>query len=444
MLKSLARIFASKEGVGRNMFFMVVSQAANYLAPLLTFPHLARVLRPEGFGVYGIFMLVGGWMTIVSDWGTNYSGARIIAQTRALTGNIDEVFWNIFFLRIAIALALLAGVVAYMLLVDREPGRYLLFLAAWSIILGNALTVSWCLQGLERLDAFATASLIGRLFTVPATILLVSRPDQAWLAVLILGAGGCVIGLTSLYILYRSRAIKKFHFSPSGSFAHLIEGAPILVSTASHGLYSSTATILLGYLGGAHMTGLFVAADRIRIAAQGAVQPIGQALYPRISRLAVTDKLAAIRTIRLLAFWQTLLIFSGCVILFVFAPLIIRIIAGRGYEGSIGILQILAFTVLAFATNAILGWQTLLPFGFTKQFGRVNLVAAIFNVVACSVLIYNFGAYGAAFGVLATECCMTLQYIVIILRNRILAASPDGGNVGRTEDHPLPQKLSET
>ena len=97
---------AAKGGMGRNLLAMIIWQGANYLAPLLTFPHLARTLHPEGFGLMGIYLVVGGWMTILSDWGTVYTGSRLIAQERARTGDIDQPFWNIFVFRLLIVAVL--------------------------------------------------------------------------------------------------------------------------------------------------------------------------------------------------------------------------------------------------------------------------------------------------------------------------------------------------
>ena len=425
------RLYASlrnRRGLARNLLVMVFVQGVNYLAPLLTFPHLARTLHPAGFGQYGIYLLIGGWMTIASDWGTNLTGARLIAQRNALAGDIDEAFWNIFFLRLAIVILILAGVAAYLGATRANFEQVLLLVSAWTMILGNALTVSWCLQGLERLDAFATAAVIGRLFTVPATILLVRHADQVWLAVAVQGIGGVIIGAASIIILKRSGAVKRLRWSWRGCVRQWQEGLPILVSTASHGLFSSTSTALLGFLRGAYATGLFIAADRIRLAAQGTVLPINQALYPRLSRLAVTDPRQAVRTIRILLVAQGTVMAIGCLLLAIFAPLVIRVIAGPGYEQSVPVLRILAFAIGIYVTNAVLGGQTLMPFGFSREFGRINFYTALFNVTVMPGLVYYWGPSGAAVGVLGTECFMLLCYSFVIFRKRLLAIDGPRGD----------------
>jgi PST family polysaccharide transporter len=400
---------------------MVLWQGTNYLAPLLTFPHLARTLHPAGFGLLGIYLLISGWMTIASDWGTNYTGSRLIAQNNAQFGDIDEAFWEIFFLRVIIATVILTGIVIYLVATNAGLSEILLLLSAWTIILGNTITVSWCLQGLERLDAFATAAVVGRLFTVPATIFLVTRPSQVWLAIAVQGAGGIIIGITSIVMLYRSRCVKQLRFSWRGCWRQWLDGMPVLISTASHGLYSSTSTALLGIFHGPNSTGIFVAADRIRLAAQGIVMPIGQALYPRVSRLAVTDRRAAVKTIRQLGLGLGLLLIPGCTALALLAPAIIRIIAGPEFSPSVSVLRISACTVAVFGANAVLGWQTLMPFGESKTFSKITSSAAAFNILVMPGLVYYFSSLGAATGVLLTEAFMLICYVTVVLKANMLA-----------------------
>lgn len=421
-LRSKLSFLAVKGGVVRNLFAMILWQGANYLAPLLTFPHLARTLRPLGFGQYGIYLVIAGWMTIVSDWGTNYTGSRLIAQTRASGRSLHDEFWSLFFLRIINSAIILVAVLAYILIarVDREDS--LLILSAWSIILGNALTVSWCLQGLERLDAFASAALVGRLFTVPATIFLVREAGDVWVAVAVQGGGGIVIGLTSLLILYRSRAICSFAWSMPNIVRRFREGVPVVLSTASHGLYSTTATSFLGVLKGAYTTGQFVAADRIRLAAQGIIQPFAQVFYPRTSRLVVTDRERAVRDVKLMIYVTAAVMISGSLILSFISEFVSNLLVGGRFSDTASILRVLALCVGVYGMNVVLGWQTLMPFGYNKQFGSVSVRAAIFNILTMPVLIYKFGAIGAATGVLLTEIVILLNYVYIIKGEKILHA----------------------
>lgn len=421
-MNSGLRSLTEKGGMIRNLTAMILWQGANYLAPLLTFPHLARTLHSFGFGQYGIYLVIAGWMTIISDWGTNYTGSRLIAQTKASGHALDEGFWSLFYLRMMNSFIILIFVVAYILIFVSSLDEALLILAAWSIILGNSLTVSWCLQGLERLDAFAAAALVGRLFTVPATILLVRNMGDVWVAVAVQGGGGVVIGITSLYILYRSGAVGRMNWSFPNIVQRIKEGAPVVVSTASHGLYSTTATSFLGLLKGPYLTGQFVAADRIRLAAQGTVQPFAQVFYPRTSRLVVTDRVKAVRTIIVMLYVTVAVMVCGSILLSILAGFLTKTLVGPGFDGTIAILRILALCVGVYGMNVVLGWQTLMPFGYNKEFARVSFHAACINILLMPILVYKWGGVGAAIAVLSTESFILISYVLIIKQKDILAS----------------------
>lgn len=413
----------SRRGVARNLLFMLIWQGANYLAPLLTFPHLTRTLHPSGFGEYGIYLLVGGWMTIVSDWGTNFTGAKEIAQANARTGEIDEPFWNTVALRLGITALLLLGVIIYLIACDADAKMGSLLMGAWLMAFGNALTVSFCLQGLEQLDAFATAALVGKLLTIPATLLLVRHSDQAWVAIAVQGGGSVVVGLMSIYLLLRSRRLKRIRWSIRGTMAHFSSGLPVLLSVVSHGLYSSTSTMLLGSLSGSAATGIFVCADRLRLAMQGLVSPVSQATFPRISRLVVSDRRAAALLIRRLVVLQFLAMGLLSLIVEGFAPSIIGLIAGPRFSSSVIILRILAPVVVLFAVNNAIGFQALLPFDHQKTFARITIIAAVFNAVIMGVLVYFADAVGAAIGVVATELFLLVCFILALKKTGLASMS---------------------
>lgn len=407
-------------GMGRNLVAMLVWQGANYLAPLLTFPHLTRVLHPAGFGLLGLYLLIGGWLTIASDWGTNMSGAREIAQEKASGGDISQVFWSIFSLRIIIAAALLIGVAAIASFPTISRLDKLLLFSAWTMALGNALTVSWCMQGLERLDAFAGAAIMGRLFTVPATILLVHRADEVWVAVAIQGGGSIVIALASIFLLWRTGQIGKWSWSAAAVLAQAKRGFPILVSVASHGVNSSTAAVMLNGFQGAAATGVFLCADRLRQAVQGLVQPINQAVFPRISKLAVTDRISSVHLIYKVAALQLFGMSIICSAIIYFAKPIIFAVSGKAFVDSVFVLQVLMMGVILFVYNNVLGTQSLLSYGYSKVFGAVNAASCAVNVIAMALLTISGSFRGAALASVATELAMAIGYTIVIVRKNVL------------------------
>jgi Na+-driven multidrug efflux pump len=65
----------------------------------------------------------------------------------------------------------------------------------------------------------------------------------------------------------------------------LKEGWPVFLSNISTSFYTTINIILLKLFAGADQVAYFAATDKIRVAAQGFIQPIAAALFPRIAAL---------------------------------------------------------------------------------------------------------------------------------------------------------------
>ena len=57
-------------------------QLAGYVLPLITVPFLARVLRPDGFGLLALAQSLALWLSILLEYGFNLSATRAVAAPR--------------------------------------------------------------------------------------------------------------------------------------------------------------------------------------------------------------------------------------------------------------------------------------------------------------------------------------------------------------------------
>src|SRR5258708_16352230 len=66
--------------VTHNALALYGVQIAGYVIPLVTLPYLARVLRPEAFGLLLFGQSFALWASLVIEYGFGLSAAREIAQ----------------------------------------------------------------------------------------------------------------------------------------------------------------------------------------------------------------------------------------------------------------------------------------------------------------------------------------------------------------------------
>ena len=145
-------------------------------------------------------------------------------------------------------------------------------------------------------------------------------------------------------------------------------------------LYTTANALILGAVASPLSVGYDSGAERIARGVINLINPVSQSLFPRLSRLIVTEQRKAIMLVRLsLAMMAAFGLIVGLT-LFAGAPLIVRILLGRGYEAAVLPLRILSLLVPSVALSNVLGMQWMLPLGMDKEFNRIIISAGVINV----------------------------------------------------------------
>lgn len=417
-----------------NMLWMAVWQASNYLIPLLSFPYLTRVL---GSGAYGDFSFAFALMTfllVIADWGFDLSATGDIARNQHDHDVISRIFWHTLVSKAAIAALCTFALIIGILLAQPAARQTYALLAATSHLWASVLTLSWCLKGLERMGRFTTATIIGRLITLPLIFFFVHGPDDAWAAVLIIGMGGALGGAFSIVMVARLGILRRPAISAAGVWRQISGSWTLFVSTISASLYTNTAAVFLGLISGSTSVGIFAAADRLRTAAQSATGPITHAVYPHSARLMHENRQAGLKFARKLLVGQSLVCAGVSLALFIGANILIDVLAGPQFAQSVVVLQILSPMPLLTGITNVLGMQLMIPLGMRSAFSKIMLFVCLANLVIITPMAFMYGPIGAAATALTAE---TLALVMMAARLRGIgffsgfvtptAAAPEGG-----------------
>jgi O-antigen/teichoic acid export membrane protein len=197
------------------------------------------------------------------------------------------------------------------------------------------------------------------------------------------------------------------------------EGWHVFLATAAVSLYTTTNSVLLGFLTGNVTLGYFGAADKIRNMTQSLISPLSNALYPRMNALFAEDIVKAYALVRKALYAMSAIMFVASVMLWVLAPWIVRIGMGPQYGPVVDVLRWMAFVPWLVALNNILGLQMMLPLGMKKKFSEILLGSGVFNVALLVPLSLRFGARGAAMSILATEALVTGCMALYLMQKRV-------------------------
>lgn len=373
----------------------------NYSLPLVTVPYLARVLGPAGWGRLAMALALGIYITHVVEYGFNLSATREVARSRGDRARLADLATGVLGVRALLAVLILPipFVLAARLPVLGEHPALLWGAYLWGVAQGSSF--GWYLLGMERMRQAALLDTGTRVLATAGIFTLVRAPEDAALVLLLQAAAG-FLAFGGGWALVRRDAPLRWPGRQATRDA-LRMGWSMFVFRASAGLYTAGNAFILGLFAPPQVVGYYAGAEKIGRAIVGLLGPAGQALYPRVSRLAGHARTEALRMVRLgLAAMGTGGVLLG-ITAFLAAPVLVRLLLGPGFEPAVAVLRVLALIPPLAAVSNVLGIQWMLPLGLDRPFTRIVIWAGLLNVALAVWLAPSLGERGMAWAVVAAE-----------------------------------------
>lgn len=404
----------------KNISSLFSIQIASYIIPLITLPYLVRTLGVEGFGYLSFSLAITQYAILLINYGFDLSATSSIAKCRDNINKVSEIFWNVLTIRLlSFGISFLLIGLAALLSETILDIKHILF-SAMSIALGAALFPQWLFQGKEQLGLVSIARVITQILTIPFLLFFVSSPKDVWIAALISGASSLIIAVYALVLVYR-RGWVVFTFPKVSTLKQqLAEGWYIFISTAAISLYTTSVTVILGFISGPISVGYFVAADRVIKAVLGLYGTVSNAFYPRINAVVEKSKIEARELVVNLGKLITSIAFFCSLGVFIFAEIVVKILFGSEHQITANILQILSLLPIVISISNLMGIQILIPFGYKNEFSKVIISAGCISLILLIPSIYLYAEYGAAVSVILTEILVTGLMTHKVIKLKIL------------------------
>ena len=406
----------------KNISSLFSIKIASYIIPLITLPYLVRTLGVEGFGYLGFSLAITQYAILLINYGFDLSATSAISKCRDDKNKVSEIFWNVLTIRLLSFLvsSLLIGLAA--VISETISDIIHILFATMSFALGAALFPQWLFQGKERLGLVSIARVISQVLTIPLLFAFVSGPEDVWIAALISGASSLVISIYALVLVYK-RGWVVFTFPQIRTLMQqLVEGWHIFISTAAISLYTTSVTVILGFISGPINVGYFVAADRVIKAVLGLYGIVSNAFYPRVNAVVEKSKIEATRLVMKLGKLVSLIAFVCSLGVFILADIVVDILFGSEHQITANILQILSLLPIVISISNLMGIQILIPFGYKKEFSKVLIIAGCMSLILLVPSVYFYAEYGAAVSVILTEILVTGLMTHQVIKLKILKA----------------------
>lgn len=406
--------------VYRNVAYLFLVQAATLLVPLVTLPWVLRALQPVAFGKLAFYQSIVQYFIIIVEFGFYLTATRRVAEIGTDIEARTAYFWTVQSAKTIISVLLVTLASAAWIFFPLPNKDAPLFFASLVTIIGTVLTPMWLFAGIERMGLISASVIVARLAMIAPTLLFVRTSNDAWLAAIINSSGNILAGLIAISLIYRNRLISNWYMPKFSEITGAYRDAwHLFLSNSATSLYAAANPVLLSFVNSTLQVGLFSAADRIRQISLGPISPLSSALYPYISRAMSADRKQALSLAR-----RLLLLFGGLMgivtlVMFLSAPLLVRVIMGPGYEAAIPVLRIMALVPFMVGLNTCLGMLIMLPLGMMREYSRLLLGCGFANLGLLTLLGGWFGAIGAACALVITETAVVATMFVALYRHGV-------------------------
>jgi O-antigen/teichoic acid export membrane protein len=361
--------------IKRNLAYSTVLTMSTYLVPLIVFPYISRVLGVEGIGIVDTVDNMIDYCILFSMMGLSSVGVREIAKNKDNPQALSQTFTDLFALNLCSTLLIAVVFCGVVLMSPRLQDYGLLIPIGILKLTANLFWIEWLYTGLEDFRYITLRSIILRTaFIVSVFLFVQTQADVVTYYALFVGitVGNAVCNWchkrTYLHWDIRRANIRRFlvPFFMLGIFAML------------SAVYAKLSLPVLNFITDNEEAGNFATATRVYRVVIALVSTLTGVMIPRMSVLMEENRFDMVRHYTDVAF-RLLFLFAFPLICFVelFAPDIIRLFAGPGFEGAILPMRITMFQLLVIGSEKIIVLQLLIPLRKDRTIVKAGLAGVV-------------------------------------------------------------------
>jgi PST family polysaccharide transporter len=404
-----------RRGLVQNVVALYGVQICTYALPLITFPYLARVLGPAGWGSVVFAQAIGSVIAIFVEYGFDMSASRETSRHRDEPRRLSELISGVLGAKVVLAAICVCGAILSRRFTHHIAPSLALFWSStiWGVCQG--INMLWYFQGLERMRLASALEIGGKVVATLSIFLLVRHPADGW-KVMAAQCVGCVVahGIT-VVLAYREVGFVWPTFATVLRALRL--GWSMFLYRAATGLTGSLNGLVLGSVAPIAVLGQYAGAERISRVFQQGLWPVNQALYPHLTKKMRDDRHDAMKMVRSSLFFLGGLGLLFGLILFFGAPLLVHVVLGDAFHGSVAALRVFSLWIPLVALCTVMTFQLLLPNQMDNQFNLVIVTAGLLSFGCALLFAPAFQAVGIAWSAVVAQFYTLIAFSVVLARS---------------------------
>ncbi len=413
LLNKFRQAGKSKDGkvLIENFTYLSLLQIAGYIFPLITLPYLAEVIGVDSFGKIAFASAIIGYFTTIADWGFNFTATRDVAKNRDNKEQISRIFSNVLWARCLLCILSFGVLIVMMLFIPQFKEISSLLIITFLTIPGHIMFPDWFFQAMEKMKYITILNLISKfLFTIAVFLFIKEKADYI-LQPLFISLGFILSGIIAMYYILVKWKIKLYP-PKFDEVKKTIKGSTdVFINNLMPNLYNSFSIILLGFYWGSNSTGIYDASRKFTTVAHQFMYVISRTFFPFLSRKIEKHHLYA-------RFYLTLASLAS-LMLFIFAPTLIKIFYTPEFYDAILILRVTSISIFLVALSTVYGTNFLIINKYEKELRNITIVCSIIGFGISIPLVCNLNSLGAALTLTLTQAILGISIMKKALKIKI-------------------------
>lgn len=413
--KEPAKAASEKKNIIHNVSALYVVYITSYLLPLVTIPYLTRVLGPDYWGLIAFAQSFGQYFVLIIEYGFTLSATREVAQQRDHKEKLSELLAGVMGAKLfLIVLSFSIGIIAKPFIpIFQEHPSFFWLAFFWAV--SQSLSPLWYFQGMEKMRLVAALDVIAKTIATLCVFLFIHEAKQAPLFLVFQGIASFLSTFIAFCIAYRDLHLRFPSLASTKRALSL--GWTLFLFKSAVSFYTVGNTFILGLFVAPTYVGYYAGAERISKALLGLLNPIAQALYPRMNHLITHSKIEAAKlaqkSLRFIGGGSMALGFAT----FLLSPFLVKIMLGHEFQPASHTLKILSLLIPMIAISNVLGIQWMIPLKLDGFFNAIIILAGTLNIVLAVILAPIYSYNGMAWAVVISEIFVTIcMYAVLVLK----------------------------
>lgn len=387
-----------------NVVLNFVNTLTGIVFPVVTFPYAARVLLPEGIGVFNFLQSIIAYIVLLTSLGIPMYAVREVAKFRDDIKKRNKVTIEITILSLFLCLF---GYIAVWVLGEMVPqihSHLSVFYVLSLTILFTSIGVEWFYRAIEDFRFITIRAVAFRILAAIALFLFVrTENDLLVYAFVIVGS---TVGNNIINFIHLKKFIflERIDWHSLQIWKHLIPSCRIFVFNLVVSIYVNLNVVMLGFISGDSAVGYYTAGNKMAHVVLSVVASLGVVMLPRCSNLIEqglkSDFLAITRKSYRFVLATSIPSTVGLILL---STPIIMVFAGKEFLAASAVLCWTAPVIVFIGLSNVFGIQILYPQGQEKLVIWSTIGGAIFNFLLNLFLIPLYSYVGAAVATFVAE-----------------------------------------